>query len=56
MRAPSCVFSTEEICDTMTTLRFGRLPSPRSSKTLPGSCARCRFEVSAHTITVLTRA
>jgi hypothetical protein len=47
--------STEQICDTTTTLCLGRLPSPTSSRTLPGSFARCRFEVNAHTMTVVMR-
>lgn len=47
---------TEDTCDTTTTTPcFSRLPSPGSCKTLPGSVARLRLEVSAQTITVLMR-
>jgi hypothetical protein len=34
---------------------FGRLPSPGSSRTFPGSVAFARFVVSAHTTTVEIR-
>ena len=55
MYSPSCVLFTDETCDTIKTLCFGKLPSPESSNTLPGSFARFRFEVNAHTMTVLMR-
>lgn len=55
IRSPRRAFSTEETCDTTTTLRFGRFPSPASSRTFPGPLARRRFDVSAHTTTVVMR-
>jgi hypothetical protein len=55
IRSPRRLLSTDEICDTTTTLRSGRFPSPTSSRTLPGSPARCRFDVRAHTTTVVIR-
>jgi hypothetical protein len=54
-RSPKQTFSTEEICDTTTTLCFGRLPSRTSSRTLPGSFAFSRFVVNAQTTTVAMR-
>ena len=48
-------FSTEETCETTTTLRLERFPSPASNRTFPGQFARRRFDVSAHTITVVMR-
>ena len=47
--------STDETCDTTTTLRRGNAPSHSSSSTFPGSFARARFDVRAHTTTVVTR-
>src|ERR687893_1337852 len=55
IRSPRLIFSTEEICDTTTTLCLGRFPSPTSSRTFPGSLARCKFDVSAHTTVVVMR-
>jgi hypothetical protein len=49
------LFSTEEICETTTTLCLVRPPSPRSSRTFPGQLARRTLDVSAHTTTVATR-
>ncbi len=51
--SPSCVLLTDETCDTIKTPCFVKLPSPESSNTMPGSFDRFRFEVTAHTITVL---
>ena len=47
--------STVKICETLTTLCFWRFASPGNSRTFPGASARLRFEVSAHTTTVLIR-
>ena len=55
IRSPRRAFSTEETCETTTTLRLGRFPSPAPRRTLPSSFARRRFDVSAHTTTVATR-
>ena len=55
MRSPRRALSTEVICDTTTTLCLGRFPSPGSSRTFPGSLARCRLDVNAHTTTVVMR-
>jgi len=44
-----------DTCDTTTTLCLGRFPSPTSSRTFPGSLARCKFDVNAHTTTVVMR-
>lgn len=55
IRSPRLALSTEEICETTTTLLLRRFPSPASSKTFPGPFARCRFDVSAHTTTVAMR-
>jgi hypothetical protein len=56
MRAPSRALGIDDTCDTTTTLCVGKSPSPGASSTLPGSPARCRFDVRAQTITVVTRA
>ena len=47
--------STVNSCVTFTTLAFGKFASPILNNTLPGACARFRFEVSAHTTTVFMR-
>jgi hypothetical protein len=37
IRSPKWTLSTEETCDTTTTLCLGRFPSPTSSRTFPGA-------------------
>src|SRR5438477_11391099 len=41
--------SAPNICDTLTTLTFGRLPSPILNRTLPRACARCKLLEIAQT-------
>jgi hypothetical protein len=55
IRLPKRALSTEETCDTTTTLCLGRFPSPTSSRISPGSFARCKCDVNAHTTTVVMR-
>ena len=50
--SPDSKAAVDEICDATTTLCFGKPPSPGSSMTTPGSEARLRLVLTAHTTTV----
>src|ERR1017187_1955495 len=52
VHSTSSALSTVRICDTFTTLAFGRLASPFFRSTLPGAFALLRFEVITHTTLV----
>ena len=52
MLSTSSALSTVKICDTFTTLAFGRFASPFFKTTFPGAFARLKFEVITHTTVV----